>query len=187
MCSVVDDENLAKLLISSFENPLTYFDEKTPEILSLLDRVLAKDYKTYMVDDILTKVDRATMSVSLEGREPFLDQNIIEWVAQLPNHYKINNGNKKYLLKEIVHKYLPKEMMDRPKAGFAIPMDEWFSKELAEYFSVYFNKTYLDKQGIFNSEVVLRWTSLYQSGKKEYMTQLWNILMFQMWYAKWMK
>jgi asparagine synthase (glutamine-hydrolysing) len=187
MCSVVDDESLAKLLISSFENPLTYFDEKTPDILSLLDRVLAKDYKTYMVDDILTKVDRATMSVSLEGREPFLDQNIIEWVAQLPNHYKIRNGNKKYLLKEIVHRYLPKEMMDRPKAGFAIPIDEWFSKELAEYFSVYFNKTYLDKQGIFNSEVVLRWTTLYQSGKKEYMTQLWNILMFQMWYEKWMK
>jgi asparagine synthase (glutamine-hydrolysing) len=127
------------------------------------------------------------MSVSLEGREPFLDQHIIEWVAQLPNHYKIRNGNKKYLLKEIVHRYLPKEMMDRPKAGFAIPIDEWFSKELAEYFSIYLNKTYLDKQGIFNSDLVLLWTSLYQSGKKEYMTQLWNILMFQLWYEKWMK
>lgn len=187
MCSVVDDENLARLLKESFQDVPTYFDEKTPDILSLLDKVLAKDYKTYMVDDILTKVDRATMSVSLEGREPFLDQNIIEWVAQLPNHYKIRNGNKKYLLKEIVHRYLPKEMMDRPKAGFAIPIDEWFSKELAEYFSIYLNKNYLEKQGIFNSELVLLWTSLYQSGKKEYMTQLWNILMFQLWYEKWMK
>jgi asparagine synthase (glutamine-hydrolysing) len=187
MCSVVDDENLTRLLEESFKDVPTYFDEKTPDILSLLDRVLAKDYKTYMVDDILTKVDRATMSVSLEGREPFLDQHIIEWVAQLPNHYKIRNGNKKYLLKEIVHRYLPKEMMDRPKAGFAIPIDEWFSKELAEYFSIYLNKTYLDKQGIFNSDLVLLWTSLYQSGKKEYMSQLWNILMFQLWYEKWMK
>jgi asparagine synthase (glutamine-hydrolysing) len=187
MCSVVDDENLTRLLEESFKEVPTYFDEKTPDILSLLDRVLAKDYKTYMVDDILTKVDRATMSVSLEGREPFLDQHIIEWVAKLPNHYKIRNGNKKYLLKEIVHRYLPKEMMDRPKAGFAIPIDEWFSKELAEYFSIYLNKTYLDKQGIFNSDLVLLWTSLYQSGKKEYMTQLWNILMFQLWYEKWMK
>ncbi len=185
MCSVVDDENLSRLLKESFQDVPTYFDEKTPDILSLLDRVLAKDYKTYMVDDILTKVDRATMSVSLEGREPFLDQNIIEWVAQLPNHYKIRNSNKKYLLKEIVHRYLPKEMMDRPKAGFAIPIDEWFSKELAEYFSIYLNKTFLDKQGIFNSDLVLQWTSLYQSGKKEYMTQLWNILMFQLWYEKW--
>jgi asparagine synthase (glutamine-hydrolysing) len=187
MCSVVDDENLTRLLEESFKDVPTYFDEKTPDILSLLDRVLAKDYKTYMVDDILTKVDRATMSVSLEGREPFLDQHIIEWVAQLPNHYKIRNGNKKYLLKEIVHRYLPKEMMDRPKAGFAIPIDEWFSKELAEYFAIYLNKTYLDKQGIFNSDLVLLWTSLYQSGKREYMTQLWNILMFQLWYEKWMK
>ena len=186
MCSVVDDENLAKLLKKNFQEVPTYFDEKTPDILSLLDRVLAKDYKTYMVDDILTKVDRATMSVSLEGREPFLDQNIIEWAAQLPNHYKIRNGHKKYLLKEIVHRYLPKEMMDRPKAGFAIPIDEWFSRELAEYFAIYLNKDYIDKQGIFNSDLVLRWTSLYQSGKKEYMTQLWNILMFQLWYEKWM-
>jgi asparagine synthase (glutamine-hydrolysing) len=187
MCSVVDDENLAKLLIEKFQDSETYFDEKTPDILSLLDRVLAKDYKTYMVDDILTKVDRASMSVSLEGREPFLDQNIIEWVAQLPNHFKIRNGNKKFLLKEIVHRHLPKEMMDRPKAGFAIPIDEWFSQELAEYFAVYLNKSFLDKQGIFNSELVIRWTSLYQLGKKEYMTQLWNILMFQLWYEKWLK
>lgn len=187
MCSVVDDESLAILLTSSFEYPLTYFDEKTPDILSLLDRVLAKDYKTYMVDDILTKVDRATMSVSLEGREPFLDQNIIEWVAQLPNHYKIRNGNKKYLLKEIVHRYLPKEMMDRPKAGFAIPIDEWFAEDLADYFAQYMNAPYLVKQGIFNADIIDVWLRQYRSGKKEYMPQLWNILMFQMWYEKWMK
>jgi len=186
MCSVVDDQSLTKLLLNKFGDPFTNFDEKTPEIASLLDRVLAKDYKTYMVDDILTKVDRATMSVSLEGREPFLDQHIIEWVAQLPNHYKIRNGNKKYLLKEIVHQYLPKEMMDRPKAGFAIPIDEWFEKELAEYFAMYLNQTYLNKQGIFNSEMIHHWLIQYKSGKREYMTQLWNILMFQMWYERWM-
>lgn len=187
MCSIIDDESLMKLVLADIEEPWTYFDEKTSDILSLLDRILAKDYKTYMVDDILTKVDRATMSVSLEGREPFLDQNIIEWVAQLPNHYKIRNGHKKYLLKEIVHRYIPKEMMDRPKAGFAIPIDEWFAKELSEYFATYLNKDYLHKQGIFNPDLVQRWLYLYQSGKKEYMTQLWNILMFQMWYEKWMK
>lgn len=187
MCSVIDDASLDKLLVNTFQDVYTYFDEKTPDIASLLDRVLAKDYKTYMVDDILTKVDRATMHVSLEGREPFLDHHIIEWVAQLPNQYKIRKGNKKYLLKEIVHRHIPKELMDRPKAGFAIPIEDWFAKELAGYFAQYLDPDYLRRQGLFNADLVAIWLKHYQSGKKEYMTQLWNILMFQLWYAKWME
>jgi asparagine synthase (glutamine-hydrolysing) len=186
MCSVIDDASLKQLLIETFQNVPTCFEEDDSQIAALLDRVLAKDYKTYMVDDILTKVDRATMSVGLEGREPFLDQHIIEWVARLPVDLKIRNGNKKYLLKEIVHRHIPKEMMDRPKAGFAIPIEDWFQKELAEYFDVYCNQSYIEKQGIFNFEEVNSWIVKYKLGKKEYMTQLWNVLMFQLWYEKWM-
>jgi asparagine synthase (glutamine-hydrolysing) len=187
MCAVIDDQSLAQLLVRKTQELNTNFDESDPRILAMLDRILAKDYKTYMVDDILTKVDRATMSVSLEGREPFLDQHVIEWVARLPIDMKIRNGNKKYLLKEIVHRHIPKEMMDRPKAGFAIPIENWFQKELAEYFDLYFNRNYIEKQGIFNFEEVNSWMLKYKLGKKEYMTQLWNILMFQLWYEKWMK
>ena len=87
-----------------------------------------------MVDDILQKVDRATMSVSLEGREPFLDQHIIEWAAQLPSDYKYHKGEKKYILRQIVHKYIPKEMMDRPKMGFAIPVENWLANELKDHW-----------------------------------------------------
>lgn len=76
---------------------------------------MAMDYQTYLLDDILQKVDRAGMSVSLEGREPFLDHRIIEWAAQLPMDYKYHNGSKKFILKEIVHQYVPKTMIDRPK------------------------------------------------------------------------
>jgi len=98
-----------------------------------IDKMMAIDYKTYQLDDILTKVDRATMSVSLEGREPLLDHRIIEFVATLPSSFKIKDGNKKYILKSIVHDYIPKELMDRPKMGFSIPLNEWFGDELKKY------------------------------------------------------
>jgi asparagine synthase (glutamine-hydrolysing) len=139
------------------------------------------------VDDILTKVDRATMSVGLEGREPFLDQNIIDWVSKLPNHFKIRNGYKKYLLKEIVHKHIPKAMMDRPKAGFAIPIENWFQSELAHYFELYLSKKYIEEQGILNYQEVSSWVTRYSMGRKEYITQIWNVLMFQLWYEKWIR
>jgi asparagine synthase (glutamine-hydrolysing) len=187
MCSVIDDKTLEKLLQDKINELETLFDEKSLNKAAVLDQVLAIDYKTYMVDDILTKVDRATMSVALEGREPFLDQNIINWVAQLPNDMKIRNGNKKWILKEIVHKHLPKAMMDRPKAGFAIPIELWFQSELKEYFELYLSESYIAKQGVFNYSEVSKWLVQFKLGKKEYMTQIWNVLMFQMWYEKWMK
>lgn len=97
---------------------------------SELDNVMGIDYKTYLLDDILTKVDRATMSISLEGREPLLDHRIIEFVAKLSTEYKIKNGNKKYILKSIVHDMIPREVMERLKMGFSIPLNEWFGDEL---------------------------------------------------------
>ena len=187
MCSILDDDSIDRLMMMSHQDLKTNFDEQTEKIEALLDRVLAKDYKTYMVDDILVKVDRATMSVGLEGREPFLDQNVIDWAARLPGHLKIRNGNKKYILKEIVHQYIPKSMMDRPKAGFAIPIEDWFQIELAEYFELYLNKNYVEAQGVFNFNEISKWVTLYKLGRKEYITQIWNVLMFQLWYEKWMK
>lgn len=187
MCSVIDDQTLQRILLDQYHSVSTYFDEDNADIVDMLDRILAMDYKTYMVDDILTKVDRATMSMGLEGREPFLDQNIIEWVAKLPTDYKIRSGSKKYLLKEIVHKHIPKSMMDRPKAGFAIPIEDWFQQELSIYFDLYCDPMYLQKQGIFDYQSIQIWISKYKMGEKAYMTQLWNVLMFQLWYEKWMK
>lgn len=186
MCAVIDDSTLNILLTNRFEEIETRFDEDDSSILHLLDRVLAKDYKTYMVDDILTKVDRATMSVSLEGREPFLDHNIIEWVARLPVEYKINKGNKKYILKQITHKYLPEAIMNRPKMGFGIPIENWFKEDLSEYFKIYFSREFLSRQGLFNYDLIHRWVQMYLSGRKDYIKQLWVILMFQLWYKKWM-
>ncbi len=148
--------------------------------------MMAVDYQTYMADDILQKVDRATMSVSLEGREPFLDQNIVEWAAQLPSDYKYHNGIKKYILREIVHQYIPKEEMDRPKMGFAIPVSDWLQKELRPLVEEHLSASKLAAHGLFNAGEIAQLLKEFQGGRTEKYLKIWYLLMFQMWYQKWM-
>jgi asparagine synthase (glutamine-hydrolysing) len=148
--------------------------------------MMAIDYQTYMVDDILQKVDRATMSVSLEGREPFLDQDIIEWAAQLPSNYKYYNGQKKYILKQIVHKYIPREFMERPKMGFAIPIEEWLNNDLKDLVEENLSTENLRKHGLFDEKEVRTIMTDFFNGRKEKHLKVWNLLMFQLWYKKWM-
>jgi asparagine synthase (glutamine-hydrolysing) len=147
--------------------------------------MMAIDYQTYMVDDILQKVDRATMSVSLEGREPFLDQDIIEWAAQLPSDYKYHNGQKKYILKQIVHKYIPREIMERPKMGFGIPIENWLSQELKPLVKEYLSPANLSAHGLFNISAVEKLVNDFFNGHKEKHLKIWYLLMFQMWYKQW--
>ncbi len=184
----ITKNELKKLIKSDFSLPKTNFD--TSQDLEKhnddLNAMLAIDYKTYMLDDILTKVDRATMSVSLEGREPLLDYRIIEFVATLPSHYKYNNGISKYILKEITHKYIPKKMMDRPKMGFGVPLMEWFKDELKEYFLHYLDEERLKQEGIFDAKEVVLMRDRYLAGDKVSIETLWSLLIFQMWYEKWM-
>lgn len=186
-------QQLTKKEIDSFvkggiNEPHIYFDDFNAinRFNDDINKMLVIDYKTYMIDDILVKVDRATMSVSLEGREPLLDHRIVEFVAQLPSSLKIKDGNKKYLLKKITHKYLPKSIMDRPKMGFGVPIVQWFNKELREYFNEYLNPERLKRHGMYDSEEVGRWLKDYTSGKNVDVTRLWFILMFEMWYDEWM-
>ena len=151
-----------------------------------ISQLLYTDYQTYMVDDILTKVDRASMSVSLEGREPLLDHRLLEWSARLPSNLKIRNGEKKYILKEICHKHIPKTMMARPKMGFGIPLVNWFDSEIISYVDQYLNQTYLQKQGIFNVVAVSKIVDGYLKNKRENVFKIWNLIMFQLWYQRWM-
>ncbi|WP_323586238.1 asparagine synthase (glutamine-hydrolyzing) [Aliarcobacter butzleri] len=169
-----------------FDDLKTNFDIQIADTNDEMNQMLAIDYKTYMIDDILTKVDRATMSVSLEGREPLLDYRIVEFVSQLPSNLKYKGGDKKWLLKQITHKYLPKEMMDRPKQGFGVPLTEWFRDELKEYFMIYLDERRIEKEGLFNSKEVVRLRDSYLSGNRENVQKLWFLLMFEMWYEKWM-
>ncbi len=176
------------LLKNRVQTLITNFDKGSllNEYNDDINKMLAIDYKTYMVDGVLTKVDRATMSLSLEGREPFLDYRLIEFVATLPSHLKYKNGVQKHLLKEITHKYLPKELMDRPKMGFGVPMQEWFKDELKDYFLHYLDAKRLKKEGIFDENEVVKLRDNYLNGKKQNVDTLWSILMFEMWYERWM-
>ena len=159
--------------------------ELQPEFYDSLSYMMAVDYQTYMVDDILQKVDRATMSISLEGREPFLDQHIIEWAAQLPSSYKYFEGQKKYILKQIVHKYIPKEMMERPKMGFGIPVESWLANELKDLVREYLSEENLKMHGLFNIPEVQKIMDEFFNGRTEKHLKIWYLLMFQMWYKKW--
>jgi len=152
-----------------------------------INKMMAIDYKTYQLDDILTKVDRATMSFGLEGREPFLDHRIIEYVATLPSNYKINNGEKKHLLKSIVHDYIPKSMMDRPKMGFSIPLNEWFGDELKTYILEYLQTEKVKNTGLFNVTEVEHLKVLWLKDPSIGTNKIWLLLTFMMWYEKWMK
>lgn len=151
-----------------------------------MNKILAQDFSSYMVDDILTKVDRATMSVALEGREPLLDHRIIEFVSQLPSSLKYNNGVSKYLLKKIVHKYLPKEMMDRPKAGFTFPMFEWFTTDLKDHLFYYINENQFSKHGLLNTKKAMNVRNEFLGGIEDRKIPVWLLLMFQMWWNRWM-
>lgn len=175
-----------KFLKSYSKELKTNFDIKVNDTNDDINKMLAVDYKTYMVDDILTKVDRATMSVSLEGREPLLDYRLIEFVSQLPSNLKYKDGDKKWLLKQITHKYLPKKIMDRPKQGFGVPLTHWFKDELKNYFLIYLDEKRINKEGLFNPKEVVELRNSYFNGNKENIQKLWLLLIFEIWYEKWM-
>lgn len=183
------NEKLETLMLKKPEILETLFlsNELRPEYYTPLSYMMAIDYQTYLPDDIMQKVDRASMSVSLEGREPFLDHRVIEWAAQLPDHFKYNNGVKKYILREIVHQYIPKEKMDRPKMGFAIPIGEWLTKELKSQVEYYLDDNRISAQGLFNPAYVSDLKRQFFAGKKELTNKIWYMLMFQMWFEKWGK
>jgi len=179
-----------KLINPRVVNLPTAFDENQLFNSSndVLARIIAVEYKTYMVDDILQKVDRATMSASLEGREPFLDQRVIEFVSKLPSHYKFKDGVGKIILRDIVNRYIPKEIMHRPKMGFGVPVERWLKNELRDFFEDTFSQHASgdDIWKILNKTEVENLKKEYLDGKLEYFERLWFVFFFMAWYKRWM-
>ena len=182
------DEKLKQFMANDFQQLSTAFQSKElqQEHYSPLAYMMAIDYQTYLVDDILQKVDRSAMTASLEGREPLLDHRIIEYAAQLPDHYKYHNGVKKYILREIAHDYIPPTLMDRPKMGFAIPIGKWMQHDLRDLVESYINEETIASQGLFDWQEVSNLKNAFLNGKTEYEMKIWYLLMFQMWYERWM-
>lgn len=145
------------------------------------------DIDGYLKEDILTKVDRATMSQSIEGREPMLDYRLMEFSAQLPNEFKYKNGVGKRILKDIVHDYVPKEMMERPKTGFAIPIIKWLKEDLSYLVDDFLSQEALKKSKVFNESEVLKLVKVFKEKDSVVDGLIWKILVYQMWYNEWIE
>jgi len=152
------------------------------------------DMDTYLPGDILCKIDRAAMKYSLESRCPILDKEVMEFSFRIPHEFKYSNGDKKHILKDITHDLVPKELMDRPKRGFKVPLDKWMRGPLKERLLDYSDEGYVNNQGLFNSGEVRKVINKYltvgdagpQSGNN-FSRTCWAYLVFQQWYAEYMK
>jgi len=178
-------KKLLKYPFKEIENPFRR-GNSLPDSVEVLNKILAVDYGTYLTDDILQKVDRASMSVSLEAREPFLDHRLLEYLSVLPSSYKIHDGIQKRMLKDIVHRYIPKELMERPKMGFGIPLENWFREDLLDLFMDYMSDDAVKHSEFLNPSAVIPMRDNYLKGQFENFDRLWFIFVFQMWSRGWL-
>lgn len=158
-----------------------FVDVSTVDV-SLIEKMMLKDTLGYLVDDILVKVDRAAMANGLETRVPFLDPDVVKFAWELPLDHKLRNGVTKAPLREILYKYVPRELVDRPKMGFGVPIDQWLRGPLRDWAEDLLDVERLQKETFFDvNQVRLIWEQ-HLSGKRNWQGKLWNILMFQAWY-----
>ncbi len=154
--------------------------------LPLLEKLPLLDFYTYLPEDILTKVDRASMAMSLEVRIPLLDYRIAEFVYSLPLNLRYRRGIRKYLLKKVLYKHLPAKIFRRPKQGFGIPLDEWLRGGVKPYLDEYLNTTRIKRESMFNPQFVEEIVKKHLSGKYNYQYPLWTLLQFQLWKEKYL-
>ncbi|HOT77230.1 MAG TPA: asparagine synthase C-terminal domain-containing protein, partial [Candidatus Wallbacteria bacterium] len=134
----------------------------------------------------LVKVDRAAMSVALEGRDPFLDHKITEFAAGLPMDLKYKNGVSKYILKKILYRHIPRELVDRPKQGFGVPVYEWFRDELKGCYREHLDFGKIKREGIFDADAVSSLLDGYLNDRGVNAYKLWFLFVFELWYEKYM-
>jgi asparagine synthase (glutamine-hydrolysing) len=159
------------------------FDERLTGTMegSLLEQMCEWDFKRYMADDILVKVDRSTMYHSIEGREPFLDHRLVEFAARLPDRFKIAGGETKLILKRLLERYLPKPLFDLPKRGFAAPLNLW----IRDFYRDHFVETLGDGGGFFDRKEMGSLLARYRRGEPVNYSLLWYLFSFQSWYDHW--
>ncbi len=149
------------------------------------DAMMLADFSTYLPDDLLCKVDRTSMAVSLEARAPLLDWRVAEFAWSLPMAMKQRDGVSKYLLKRVLGRYVPQDMVHRPKRGFGAPVSAWLKGDLRGWADELLDPARLAEEGVFNVEAVAPLWQQFKQGERKWHTHLWNVLMFQAWQAHW--
>lgn len=151
----------------------------------LLTQMLYADFNVWLPDDILTKVDRASMSMGLEAREPLLDHRLVRFAARIPLNLKFKDGESKYILKKVLSRHIPDELYQRPKRGFSSPIGIWLRGKLKPLVEEYLSTDAIRKSGVFDPDEVFQWKDRFYNGSFIGPSRIWNLLMFQMWYERW--
>lgn len=183
MISSWDDP--ADVVIGGIE-PATKLTGNAPALTGMNDveRMMALDALTYLPDDILAKVDRATMGVSLESRVPFLDHRVVEFAWRLPMEYKLRQGETKWALRQVLYRHVPRELIERPKMGFGFPIDIWLRGPLKHWAEDLLGEKRLAAEGYFHPQPIRQKWADHLSGKRNWSSHLWTVLMFQAWLDK---
>ncbi|MDH4099966.1 MAG: asparagine synthase (glutamine-hydrolyzing) [Nitrospirota bacterium] len=175
-------KNPAAVVIAAKERPTVLTDEgQWADLADFTHRMMYLDMMTYLPDDILVKVDRASMGVSLESRVPFLDHRVVEFAWRIPLKMKIRNNEGKWILRQVLYKHVPRELMERPKMGFGVPIDEWLRGPLKEWAEALLDEKRLRDEGYFDPRPIREKWQEHLSGARNWQYYLWDVLMFQVW------